>query len=70
MGLFAELPEEQGSWAGLPDEPLKPRTRAEVLPDEGAPPAAPDALLGLAGPSVASIEIPIDTPSADEPSDG
>lgn len=69
MGLFAQQPEEPTEWAGLPGEPLKPRTRAELLPDETAPDAAPDALLGLGGASVASISIPVGQPSESSDAD-
>lgn len=58
MGLFAQQPEEPTEWAGLPGEPLRPRTGAELLPEELGTVAAPDALLGFGAAAVASIEVP------------
>lgn len=31
MGLFQQRPEEPTEWAGLPAEPWRPRTEAELL---------------------------------------
>lgn len=59
MGLFVQRPEEPSEWAGLPGEPVRPRTRAEVLPDEEGPGATPDGLLGIVDTPVTSIEIPV-----------
>jgi hypothetical protein len=65
MGLFAQQPEEPTEWAGLPDEPLKPRTDAELLADDARPEASPASLLGLGEAHVASIEVDIaDAPGA------
>ncbi|MCW2164786.1 hypothetical protein B0I12_001921 [Microbacterium hydrothermale] len=63
MGLFVQRPEEPSEWAGLPGEPVRARTAAEMLPDDDQPDASPAALLGLVDGSVASIEVPIPSPS-------
>ncbi|WP_187358396.1 hypothetical protein [Microbacterium testaceum] len=60
MGLFVQRPEEPGEWAGLPGEPARPKTRAEMLPDDAQPEASPGGLLGLVDAPVTSIEIPLD----------
>ncbi len=62
MGLFAQRPEEPSEWAGLPGEPVRARTPAEMLSDDEQPDASPAALLGLVGGSVASIDVPIPAP--------
>lgn len=59
MGLFAQRPEENDEWAGIPSEPLREESAAERL---GAP--APVGALGLGGPvlggsAVESIVIPV-----------
>lgn len=59
MGLFVQRPEEPSEWAGLPGEPVRQRTRAEVLPDEEGSPTSPAGLLGLLDAPVASIDIPL-----------
>lgn len=64
MGLFVQRPEEPSQWAGLPGEPERQRSRAEMLPDDEQPEASPAGLLGLADAPVASIEIPL--PSVDD----
>lgn len=61
MGLFVQRPEEPSEWAGLPGEPARPRTRAELLPGEDQP-ASPDVLLGLDGAATTSVVIPLDVP--------
>ena len=53
MGLFSARPEEPTEWAGLPSEPLPPRSAAETLSD-GPPPTD----LGALGASI-SISIPV-----------
>lgn len=58
MGLFVQRPEEPSGWAGLPGEPERPKTRAELLPDDEQPAAVPG-LLDLDSSAVTSIEIPI-----------
>lgn len=60
MGLFVQRPEEPTEWAGLPGEPLRSHTPAELLPDDAQPDASPAALWGMGGASVTSIEIEID----------
>ncbi|CAN3702217.1 hypothetical protein MMX123_02230 [Microbacterium sp. MM2322] len=59
MGLFVQRPEEPSEWAGLPGEPQRPRSRAEVLPDDAPLDVASPALLGLGETSISSIEIPV-----------
>ncbi|MDQ1083954.1 MULTISPECIES: hypothetical protein [Microbacterium] len=59
MGLFVQRPEEPSEWAGLPGEPLRARTSAELLPDD-EPTATPTGLLGLVASSTTSVEIPLD----------
>lgn len=68
MGLFVQRPEEPSEWAGLPGEPVRPRTKAELLPDEDQPAASPTGLLGLADASTTSIAIPLGDPA--ETADG
>ncbi|WP_176776623.1 MULTISPECIES: hypothetical protein [unclassified Microbacterium] len=63
MGLFVQRPEEPSEWAGLPGEPVRHRSRAEVLPDDEGAEASPAGLLGLVDAPVASIDIPL--PSVD-----
>jgi len=58
MGLFVQRPEEPSEWAGLPGEPARPKTRAELLPDDEQPAAVPG-MLDLGGSSVTSVEIPL-----------
>ncbi|MCJ1706726.1 hypothetical protein [Microbacterium sp. VKM Ac-2923] len=60
MGLFVQRPEEPSEWAGLPGEPARPRTRAELLPDDEQRAAAPTDLLGLAGTTTTSVVISLD----------
>lgn len=66
MGLFVQRPEEPSEWAGLPGEPVRPRSRAEELPDDTAPEASPVSLLGLVDAPVTSVQVPVQTaePSA------
>ncbi len=61
MGLFTQRPEEPSEWAGLPGEPVRPRSRAEELPDDTAPEASPVSLLGLVDAPVTSVRIPVQT---------
>lgn len=57
MGLFQQKPEEhKQDWAGLPSEPLDPKSTAEALPE--APAVSPFAL-GLPD-EVTSISLPTD----------
>lgn len=59
MGLFTQRPEDPSEWAGLPSEPHRPRSDAELLPD--APPVADPGTAVLGGiPGVTSISIPVD----------
>lgn len=53
MGLFAPSPEEPTEWAGLPSEPLEPRSAADRLATEGGV----DALGLVTGAGVASVAI-------------
>lgn len=62
MGLFASRPEEPFEWAGLPSEPLAPKTTAEYLDN---PPVDPFAI--GRGPQSASISIAVPTPDAPSP---
>ncbi|GAA3211341.1 hypothetical protein [Microbacterium terregens] len=55
MGLFTPRPEEPAEWAGLPSEPLEPGSGAESL---GSPTGYSDPL-GILGPAVESIVIPV-----------
>ena len=59
MGLFVQRPEEPSEWAGLPGEPVRPRSRAEVLPDDEPVDAASAGLLGTGEVPLSSIVIPI-----------
>ncbi|KQR25045.1 hypothetical protein [Microbacterium sp. Leaf151] len=59
MGLFVQRPEEPSEWAGLPGEPARPRTKAELLPDDDRPIASPTGLLGIGNDSTTSIAIPL-----------
>lgn len=61
MGLFTQRPEEPSEWAGLPSEPIRPRSGAELLPDDAPPVDALGGLLGQAG--VSSISIPLAVPA-------
>ncbi|MFG6474975.1 hypothetical protein ACFXP7_01145 [Microbacterium sp. P06] len=63
MGLFASKPEDPTEWAGLPSEPLRERTEADLLDD---PPVAAG-ILGDTPPGVAWIEIPVVPPADGEP---
>jgi len=60
MGLFVQRPEEPSEWAGLPGEPLRPRSRAEALPDNGPVDVAATSLAGL-------ISIPLEVPHPESP---
>ncbi|MDQ1216348.1 hypothetical protein [Microbacterium arborescens] len=64
MGLFTQRPEEPSEWAGLPSEPVRRKSNAELLPDE-PPPADPAGDL-LGGGGIASIAIPLTPPTAPE----
>lgn len=70
MGLFVQRPEEPSEWAGLPGEPQRRRTRAEMLPDDAGADASPAGLLGLGTASVASIEIPLESADGDDTREG
>lgn len=60
MGIFAQRPEEPTEWAGLPGEPRRARSRAEMLPeDEVSSLSSPD-LLGVGESPLSSISIPLD----------
>ncbi|MBB3158529.1 hypothetical protein FHS07_002225 [Microbacterium proteolyticum] len=63
MGLFVQRPEEPSEWAGLPGEPARPQTKAELLPDHDGPAASPTGLVGLTNDSTTSIAIPLDEPA-------
>ncbi|MDR6166232.1 hypothetical protein QE367_000436 [Microbacterium paludicola] len=67
MGLFMQRPEEPSEWAGLPSEPVRRKSNAELLPDE-PPPADPAGDL-LGGGGIASISIPLAVPIAAEAED-
>ena len=69
MGLFVQRPEEPSEWAGLPGEPARARTRAELLPDDARPAASPTDLLGLGGTSTTSLEIPVNAPAETDDAD-
>lgn len=63
MGLFTQRPEDPSEWAGLPSEPHRPRSDAELLPD--APPVAdPGAAVFGSATGIASIPIPVADPGA------
>ncbi|WP_347345762.1 hypothetical protein [Microbacterium sp.] len=62
MGMFTQRPEDPTEWAGLPSEPLEPRSAADRLAD-----APSISLLGESGTAV-SIAIPM--PAAVEDGDG
>ena len=64
MGLFTSRPEEPTEWAGLPSEPLRPRSAAEQLDAE-----VPDTDL-LAGTGIASISIPMPVVDVEADADG
>ena len=59
MGLFVQRPEEPSEWAGLPGEPARPQTKAELRPDDYRPVASPTGLLGHPDDSTTSIAIPL-----------
>lgn len=58
-----QRPEEPSEWAGLPSEPIRRKSGAELLPDE--PPAADPAgaLFGASG--ISSVGIPVVVPGSD-----
>lgn len=60
MGLFASRPEEPFEWAGLPSEPLAPRSDAELLEE---PPVDPFAISASGG----SITIDVPTATPEQP---
>lgn len=64
MGLFTQRPEEPTEWAGLPAEPERARSGAEVLPMDGTDSWQPD-LTAVTGASSASIEIPVSLPETE-----
>lgn len=66
MGLFASRPEEPTEWAGLPGEPVRTRTRAELLPEDGLPDATPAGLLGLSDASMSSVSISLPAGTVDQ----
>lgn len=55
-----QRPEEPSEWAGLPGEPLRPRSPAEVLPDDGPVDAASAGLLGVGDVPFSSISVPLE----------
>jgi hypothetical protein len=63
MGLFASRPEDPFEWAGIPSEPARAQTDAELLEE---PPVDPFAI--APGPAGGSISISVDV-VADEPGD-
>ncbi len=54
-----QRPEEPSEWAGLPGEPFRPRSPAEVLPDDGLVDAASAGLLGVGDVPLSSISVPL-----------
>lgn len=68
MGIFAQRPEEPTEWAGLPGEPRRPRSRAEMLPEDEVMSASPADLLGVGEAHLSSISIPLEVegPSTDD----
>jgi hypothetical protein len=62
MGLFTQRPEEPTEWAGLPSEPLEPRSPADRLPADGSV----DVLGLLTGSGVASIPLTVPEPPTPE----
>lgn len=67
MGLFTQRPEEPSEWAGLPSEPARPTSGAELLPDE--PPLADPAAAILGGTGISSVAIALSVPVAPERAD-
>lgn len=65
MGLFVQRPEEPSEWAGLPGEPRRPQSRAEVLPEDDGLESSPAGLLGAAEGRLSSIAIPLDVVTSD-----
>jgi hypothetical protein len=67
MGIFATRPEDPFEWAGIPSEPARPKTDAELLATvpQTAPVVAPDAPLGATMSIV--IPIPATTPAPARP---
>ncbi|WZH36120.1 MAG: hypothetical protein PIR02_15325 [Microbacterium enclense] len=65
MGLFVQRPEEPSEWAGLPGEPRRPQSRAEVLPEDDGLESSPAGLLGAAEGRLSSIAIPLDAMTPD-----
>lgn len=63
MGLFMQRPEEPSEWAGLPSEPIRPKSGAELLRDEPPPVDPLGDLLG--GGTTSSVSIPVALPDAD-----
>lgn len=64
MGLFQQRPEEPTEWAGLPSEPLRSRSEAELLED-AAPVDAGFGGLFVQGTAIESIEIPVEVEPAE-----
>lgn len=67
MGLFTQRPEEPSEWAGLPSEPIRPKSGAELLSDEAPPADALGSLLGRGGVSSISIPLAVPAPGDDGP---
>ncbi|MFS0714843.1 hypothetical protein ABC195_13270 [Microbacterium sp. 2P01SA-2] len=67
MGLFMQRPEEPSEWAGLPSEPLRRKSNAELLPDEA--PLADPAGVPFGGVGISSVGIPIDISAVPEAAD-
>nr|WP_274638117.1 hypothetical protein [Microbacterium bovistercoris] len=74
MGLFAPRPQEPFDWAGLPSEPLRPRSESEQLDDLPVDPFAISP--GVVGSSITIAlgtetgqDGPSDEPAADADAD-
>jgi hypothetical protein len=72
MGLFTQQPEDPTEWAGLPAEPLRPRTDAELLPDGPAPAIGDIDLFGDGSTQTVSwVGVPVEpTPETADNGDG
>lgn len=58
MGIFAQRPEEPTEWAGLPGEPRRAQSRAEMLPEGEVSSASSPDLLGVGEAQLSSISVP------------
>lgn len=70
MGLFAQRPEEPSEWAGLPGEPRRRPSRAEMLPEDGVTSASSPDLLGVGETRLSSIAVPVDAEGSSAEDDG